>query len=40
MDPGFDWPEGVAVDRDGRPAVAVEGLTSSDGFLVFGAHAS
>jgi len=40
MDPGFDWPEGVTVDGDGRPTVAVEGLTSSDGFLVFGAHAS
>jgi L-lysine 2,3-aminomutase len=40
MEPGFDWPEGVTEDEDGRPTLVVDGLTSSDGFLVFGAHAS
>ncbi|MFZ0241096.1 MAG: radical SAM protein [Desulfobacterales bacterium] len=39
MDPEFDWPQGVQVDGDGRPTVAVTGLTSSDGFLVSGGHA-
>ncbi|MFZ0132677.1 MAG: lysine 2,3-aminomutase, partial [Desulfobacterales bacterium] len=36
MDPAFDWPQGVSVDGDGRPVLAVAGLTSSDGFLVSG----
>lgn len=36
MDPEFDWPQGVRVDGDGRPRVAVPGVVSSDGFLVSG----
>jgi KamA family protein len=35
MDPGFDWPQGVQVDSDGRPIVEIEGLKDSAGFMVF-----
>jgi lysine 2,3-aminomutase len=38
MDPDFAWPEGVLVDAGGRPVVAVDGLTASDGFWMTAPH--
>ncbi|MDZ7581959.1 MAG: radical SAM protein [Deltaproteobacteria bacterium] len=38
MDPDFAWPEGVLVDAGGRPVVAVDGLTASDGFRMTAPH--
>ena len=34
MDSGFDWPEDVVVEEDGRPLVPVPGLVSGTGFMV------
>lgn len=36
MDPDFQWPDDVALDYDGVPALKVEGLTDTGGFLVDG----
>lgn len=34
MDPGFQWPSGVRLTPEGRPQVAVEGMTASEGFML------
>ncbi len=34
MQPDFTWPDGVQCNPAGRPSVAVDELTSSDGFMV------
>jgi hypothetical protein len=34
MDPAYDWPPHVTIDSDGKPIVALEGLTGSGGFIM------
>ena len=34
MDPGFTWPEGVRVDDDGHPVMAVKGLMKTTEFAL------
>jgi L-lysine 2,3-aminomutase len=34
LDPAYDWPPDVTIDSDGKPIVALEGLTDSSGFIM------
>jgi KamA family protein len=34
MDPAYDWPPHVKIDTDGKPIIALEGLTGSGGFIM------